>query len=97
MDWMLRALNSRRAATVAIADRFSICVRAVLALVFFLLPVPWLDASYTEPASQKPSMNNEFQHFDDVQHYISVSWDHLTRSLDKCKTYEDQKLSLIHI
>ena len=26
-------------------------------------------------------MNNEFQHFDDVQQYVSVSWDHLTRSL----------------
>ena len=37
-------------------------------------------------------MNNEFQHFDDVQRYISVSWDHLTRSLDKCKTYEDLKI-----
>jgi alpha,alpha-trehalase len=37
-------------------------------------------------------MNNEFQHFDDVQQYISVSWDHLTRSLDKCNTYEDQKI-----
>ena len=89
---MLRALNSRRAITVTIADRFSICVCALLVLFFFLLPVLWLDASYTEPALQKPSMNNEFQHFDDVQHYISVSWDHLTRSLDKCKTYEDQKI-----
>ena len=37
-------------------------------------------------------MNNESQHFDDVLQYISVGWDHLTRSLDKCKTYEDQKI-----
>ena len=44
------------------------------------------------PVSQDDPMKNEFQHFDDVQQYISVSWDHLTRSLDKCKTYEDQKI-----
>jgi alpha,alpha-trehalase len=77
---------------LVVADRFSICWRFLLVFVLFLCPVAWLDASYTEPALQKPSMNNEFQHFDDVQQYISVSWDHLTRSLDKCKTYEDQKI-----
>ena len=87
---MPRALNPRR--VVALADRFSIWVRSVLALTLFLLPMPWLYASYTESAFQKRSMNNEFQHFDDVQRYISVSWDHLTRSLDKCKTYEDLKI-----
>src|SRR5208337_3258334 len=87
---MPRVPNSRRA--VAVAERFSIWVRPVLALGFFLLPVSWLDASYTEAALQNRSMSKEFQHFDDVQHYISVSWDHLTRSLDKCKTYEDQKI-----
>jgi len=37
-------------------------------------------------------MKNEFQHFDDVQRYIALGWDHLTRSLDRCKTYEDQKV-----
>ena len=36
-------------------------------------------------------MDNTSQRFNDVMEYISVSWDHLTRSLDKCKTYEDQK------
>jgi alpha,alpha-trehalase len=84
------ALNSRR--VVAVADRFSIWVRPVLTLILFLFPVAWLDASYTDSAFEKRSMKNEFQHFDDVQHYISISWDHLTRSLDKCKTYEDQKI-----
>src|SRR5271154_3919024 len=85
---MSRAPNSRRVHTA----RFSLWARAFLALVFFLLPMAWLDASYTESALQTRSMNDEFQHFDDVQQYISVSWDHLTRSLDKCKTYEDQKI-----
>src|SRR5271170_5192781 len=85
---MSRAPNSRRVHTA----RFSLWARAFLALVFFLLPMAWLDASYTESALQTRSMNDEFQHFDDVQQYISVSWDHLTRSLDNCKTYEDQKI-----
>src|SRR5271170_3873932 len=85
---MSRAPNSRRVHTA----RFSLWARAFLALVFFLLPMAWLDASYTESAIQNHLMNNEFQHFDDVQKYISVSWDHLARSLDKCKTYEDQKI-----
>jgi alpha,alpha-trehalase len=85
---MSHALNSRR----VVADRYSIGVRAFLALAFFLFPAAWLDASYTESAFHSHPMNNEFQHFDDVQQYISVSWDHLTRSLDKCKTYEDQKI-----
>jgi alpha,alpha-trehalase len=87
---MPRVLNSHR--VHALADRISIWARPVVALIFFLLPMAWLEASYTESASQKLSMNNEFQHFDDVQQYISVSWDHLTRSLDKCRTYEDQKI-----
>jgi alpha,alpha-trehalase len=82
------ALNSRG----VIAEGFSICRRFFLVLAFFLFPMAWLDATYTEPAFRVHSMNNEFQHFDDVQQYISVSWDHLTRSLDKCKTYEDQKI-----
>jgi alpha,alpha-trehalase len=82
------ALNSRR----VVADRFSICVSPFLALAFCLLAGAWLDASYTDAAIYNHSMNSEFQHFDDVQQYISVSWDHLTRSLDKCKTYEDQKI-----
>ncbi len=61
-------------------------------LALFLVPVAWLEASYTGCGFRNNSMSNEFQHFDDVQHYISISWDHLTRSLDKCKTYEDQKI-----
>jgi alpha,alpha-trehalase len=36
-------------------------------------------------------MKNRSQHLDDVLQYISLSWDHLTRSLDQRKTYEDQK------
>src|SRR5208283_5628433 len=51
-----------------------------------------LEASYTGCGFRKSSVSNEFQHFDAVQKYISVSWDHLARSLDKCKTYEDQKI-----
>lgn len=37
-------------------------------------------------------MNIHSAHLHDVLQYISVSWDHLTRSLDQCKTYEDQKI-----
>jgi alpha,alpha-trehalase len=88
---MPRAPNSRR--VLALADRFSIWARpALLALLLFLFPVAWLDASYTESAFQDRSVKNESQHFDDVQQYIAVGWDHLIRSLDKCKTYKDQKV-----
>src|SRR6204780_2530643 len=86
---MPRAPISRR--VLPVADRFSVWLRPALALLFFLFPAAWLDASYTESAIQNPSMKNEFQHFDDVQRYIALGWDHLTRSLDRCKTYEDQK------
>ena len=85
---MSRTLKSRR----VIAEGFPICRRLFLALAFFLFPASWLDATYTDSASHIHPMKNEFQHFDDVQKYISVSWDHLARSLDKCKTYEDQKI-----
>src|SRR5271169_5511001 len=89
---MSRALNSRR----VVVEGLAICGRCLLAFVFFLFPIAGTDAtyeaSYTESAFHSHPMNNEFQHFDDVQQYISVSWDHLTRSLDKCKTYEDQKI-----
>jgi alpha,alpha-trehalase len=87
---MPRAPISRR--VLPVADRFSVWLRPALALLFFLFPAAWLDASYTESAFQNPSMKNEFQHFDDVQRYIALGWDHLTRSLDRCKTYEDQKV-----
>jgi alpha,alpha-trehalase len=88
---MPRAPNSRR--VLALAHRFSIWARpALLALLLFLFPVAWLDASYTESAFQDRSVKNESQHFDDVQQYIAVGWDHLIRSLDKCKTYKDQKV-----
>jgi alpha,alpha-trehalase len=38
------------------------------------------------------SQNTNARHLENVLHYISVSWDHLARSLDKCKTYEDDKI-----
>src|ERR1700723_3289027 len=87
---MPRAPISRR--VLPVVDRFSVWLRPALALILFLFPAAWLDASYTESAIQNPSMKNEFQHFDDVQRYIALGWDHLTRSLDRCKTYEDQKV-----
>jgi alpha,alpha-trehalase len=74
------------------ADRFSSRRRALLALACCLFAGAWLEAPYTDSTTQNHSMNNEFQHFDDVQKYISESWDHLARSLDKCKTYEDLKI-----
>jgi alpha,alpha-trehalase len=36
-------------------------------------------------------MDNTSSQLDNVLEYISEGWDHLARSLDKCKTYEDQK------
>jgi alpha,alpha-trehalase len=84
------APNLRR--VLAVADRFSNWVRPVLALILFLFPVAWLGASYTGSAFQDRSVKNESHHFDDVQQYIAVAWDHLIRSLDKCKTYKDQKV-----
>jgi alpha,alpha-trehalase len=84
------APNLRR--VLAVADRFSNWARPVLALILFLFPVAWLGASYTGSAFQDRSVKNESQHFDDVQKYIAVAWDHLIRSLDKCKTYKDQKV-----
>ena len=38
------------------------------------------------------SHNTNSQHLQNVLQYISLSWDHLTRSLDNCKTYEDDKI-----
>jgi alpha,alpha-trehalase len=80
-----------------IRKAISIFGRFTLVVAFFLFPLAWPDATYqatyTDSGFCKYPMNSkEFQRFDDVQQYISVSWDHLTRSLDKCKTYEDQKI-----
>jgi alpha,alpha-trehalase len=93
---MSRAANSHRAA----AKAFSICGRFLVVPAFFLFalarPVAWPDATYdatdTVSGFRAHPMKRELQHFDDVQQYIAVSWDHLTRSLDKCKTYPDQKI-----
>ena len=85
---MRRAANSRRMVT----ENFVSACFFFVTFALFLVPAAWLGASYTDSVVHSYSMTNEFQHFDDVQHYISVSWDHLTRSLDKCKTYEDQKI-----
>jgi alpha,alpha-trehalase len=89
---MARAPNSHRAAPRA----FSICGRLLLALAFSLFLVAWpdvtYDATYTSSGFRTHPMKNELPRFNDIQQYISVGWDHLTRSLDKCKTYEDQKI-----
>jgi alpha,alpha-trehalase len=93
---MSRAPNSHPAA----AGAFSICGRFLLVLALFLSPVArpetWpdvtYDATHTASGFRTHPMKNELEHFNDVQQYISVSWDHLTRSLDKCKTYQDQKI-----
>jgi len=89
---MARAPNSHRVA----AKAFSICGRSLLVLAFFLFPVAGsdvtYDATYTASGLGTPLMKNELYHFNDVQQYIAAGWDHLTRSLDKCKTYPDQKI-----
>jgi alpha,alpha-trehalase len=85
---MRRALNSRRA--VRSSYRGSLCL--VSALTLILAPVRMLGTSYTYSVFRAAKMNNDSQHLENVLQYISVSWDHLTRSLDKCKTYEDDKI-----
>jgi alpha,alpha-trehalase len=82
---MSRALNPRCALT------YLGCGWLSLALAILLAPGPLLEASYTDSVLRTVTMENRSQHLDDVLQYISVSWDHLTRSLDQCKTYEDQK------
>jgi alpha,alpha-trehalase len=78
------------------AAAFSLGGRSLLVLAFLLFPVAWpdvtYDATYTASGLRSHPMKNELYHFNDVQQYISAGWDHLTRSLDKCKTYPDQKI-----
>jgi alpha,alpha-trehalase len=82
---MSRALNPRCALT------YLGCGWLCLALAILLAPGALLEASYTDSVLRNVTVENRSQHLDDVLQYISVSWDHLTRSLDQCKTYEDQK------
>jgi alpha,alpha-trehalase len=81
------APNSHRALTFP----YPVCRRIFLALAIFLAPVPLLEASYNYLESRSVTMKNHSKHLDDVLQYISVGWDRLTRRLEKCKTYEDQK------
>jgi alpha,alpha-trehalase len=50
------------------------------------LAATWDDA----PMSQSENQSNQSS-YDRIQAYISSGWDTLTRSLDKCKTFEDIK------
>jgi alpha,alpha-trehalase len=42
-------------------------------------------------ASQSPSARESFHSLDDILHYISVTWDRLSRSLNQCETFSDVK------
>jgi alpha,alpha-trehalase len=63
----------------------------LLAAALLLVPAPVLEALYSDPVVPTVTVNNHSEHLDKVLQYISAGWDRLTRSLDKCKTYEDQK------
>jgi alpha,alpha-trehalase len=80
------ALNPHRALNFS----HSVCTW-FLVLATFLAPVSLLERSYNYFQSRTAIVKIHSQHLDDVLQYISVSWVHLTRSLEKCKTYEDQK------
>ncbi len=91
MSW---ALKSRRTLSGSMR-REPLCL--VSALAIFLAPTRMLGASYPRVLLRAVTMNIDSQraksrHLENVLQYISVSWDHLTRSLDKCKTYEDDKI-----
>ncbi len=81
------APNSRLALTFPYPG----CRWLFLALAIFLAPVPLLEASYTCFDLRTITVKKHSQHLDDVLQYISMSWDNLTRSAEKSKTYEDQK------
>jgi alpha,alpha-trehalase len=42
-------------------------------------------------ASQSPSARESFHSLDDILHYISITWDRLSRSLNQCETFSDVK------
>jgi len=81
------APNPHRALTFP----YSCCRWFLVALAIFFAPAPLLEGSYQCFDLRISTMKNHSQHLEDVLQYISVSWAHLTRSLEKCKTYEDQK------
>ncbi len=90
---MHRGLNSCRVLRSAYSGSLSL----VSSLALFLTPMRMAGASYTGSFFHTDIMNNDSQntssqHLENVLQYISVSWDYLTRSLDKCKTYEDEKI-----
>jgi len=75
----------------ALAFPYPCCGSFFVALAIFFAPAPLLEGSHPRPNLPSSIMTNHSQHLDEVLQYISVSWVHLTRSLEKCKTYEDQK------
>jgi alpha,alpha-trehalase len=69
------------------------CIRGVLALLLtstLILQTPSDSAAGGRHDASSRSAES-FQSFDDILEYISAQWDHLTRSLDQCATYEDTK------
>src|SRR6202522_2810780 len=60
-------------------------------LTFLLWIFPMIDASYTYSASPTQTVPRHSPRLNNVLEYVSSGWDRLTRSLEKCKTYEDQK------
>jgi alpha,alpha-trehalase len=62
-----------------------------LALGIAFVPNSSSDVSRDHSSAQKAGMKEASQSFESIRQYISVGWDHLTRALDKCDTFEDIK------
>jgi alpha,alpha-trehalase len=67
----------------------ALCIFFVASI--FLTKSSWSGTADTPPAFQTPTMTETSHPLEKIQKYISSSWEHLTRSLAICKTFEDIK------
>jgi alpha,alpha-trehalase len=77
--------------TSATASRYWMYASLCWLLTLLLWIFPMIDASYTYSASRTQTVPRHSPRLNNVLEYVSSGWDRLTRSLEKCKTYEDQK------
>jgi alpha,alpha-trehalase len=71
--------------------RNTVCALCLmLALETIMIPSS-SNASSAAPQTQKPSAPDASPALDRILGYISTAWETLTRSLDKCKTFQDIK------
>ncbi|MFZ0644519.1 MAG: hypothetical protein WAM25_15280, partial [Candidatus Acidiferrales bacterium] len=63
-------------------------VTSLMVLGLLFRPAPSSEAKYHKSEEQ---MTDKPSSLTSIQQYISQGWDHLTRSLLDCRTYEDVK------